>query len=108
VHPHFFVFMPIIRIPKLKKELEVPSGTILFEALREADIPIASSCQGELVCGRCKLRILSGNENLTEVTAVETRMTTRLAWANESSKLMRAACGCAIVAGSVEIATDYW
>lgn len=88
--------------------MEVPSGTILFEALREADIPIASSCQGELVCGRCKIKVLSGQENLSEMTTDEMRMNVRLSWENESKKIVRAACGARIMEGTVELSTDYW
>ena len=35
-------------------------GTSLLEVMREAGIPLQSSCGGNGTCGRCRIRILSG------------------------------------------------
>ena len=37
----------------------------LMQILLNSEMPVASSCHGEAVCGKCRLRILSGAEYLT-------------------------------------------
>jgi uncharacterized 2Fe-2S/4Fe-4S cluster protein (DUF4445 family) len=43
------------------KRVEVPVGTLLFEAARQAGIGLASVCGGEGNCGRCRVAIMSGD-----------------------------------------------
>lgn len=41
-----------------------------MHALQDAEIPVASSCGGEGICAKCRLKIVAGAENLsTESTA---------------------------------------
>lgn len=37
----------------------------LMRILLNSEVPVASSCHGEAVCGKCRLRIVSGAEYLT-------------------------------------------
>jgi len=76
-----------------------PNETVL-DVARRAGAPLGNSCGGVGVCARCKVRIVSGAENLTPPTNVETRFG-RLG-GNE-----RLACQTVIV-GEVEVTTSYW
>jgi len=46
------------------KRVEVPAGTDLLEAARQAGIGLASVCGGEGTCGRCRVVIMSGEVTL--------------------------------------------
>ncbi len=100
--------MPTIRIPRLRKEWDVPAGTRLYDALRTAEVPIASSCLGELVCNRCKVKILQGAENLSPPSERELKLAHRMEWEIDLKQPWRAACGATILYGEVELWTSYW
>jgi len=52
--------MPTISFVKPRPSIEVPSGKNLMQALLEAGLPVASSCRGDGVCGKCRIQIVSG------------------------------------------------
>jgi ferredoxin len=41
-------------------QIEVPSGTSLFDAADAAGLPVGSSCGADGVCGKCGLRVVQG------------------------------------------------
>ena len=43
------------------KRVEVPEGTSLIEAARQAGIELASTCGGEGSCGQCRVTIIAGD-----------------------------------------------
>lgn len=49
--------MPKLILPQKKMTIDVEPGTNLMNALLEAGIPVASSCQGDGICSMCKLSI---------------------------------------------------
>jgi uncharacterized 2Fe-2S/4Fe-4S cluster protein (DUF4445 family) len=49
--------MPWLTILPLGKKIRIPSGTTLLNALRKADIEVASPCNGRHLCGKCRVRI---------------------------------------------------
>lgn len=49
--------MPLILVDQRKLRLEVSEGQNLMRALLDAGLPVASSCQGDGVCAKCKLRV---------------------------------------------------
>lgn len=64
--------MPIITFKPSGKTVTVPDGTELLDAAREADISIDSPCGGKGTCGKCIVRIVSGEvdfENQGVLTA---------------------------------------
>lgn len=42
-----------------------------MKSLLEANIPVASSCQGEGVCAKCQLQIVQGQDNLSKPNETE-------------------------------------
>ena len=95
--------MPCLRFTKNIPPVELVSGANMMEALLNAGLPVASSCHGDGVCGKCRVRIVSGAENLTKIGAVEELAHDRLKWARE----FRLSCQ-AQVLGDVVIDTTYW
>jgi 2Fe-2S ferredoxin len=95
--------MPCIRFKKNIPHVEVESGANLMEALLKAGLPVASSCHGDGVCGKCRVLIISGAENLSTVGAVEELAHDRLKWARE----YRLSCQVQVL-GDVVIDTSYW
>lgn len=79
-----------------------PDETVL-DAARRAGAPIGNSCGGVGVCGRCRVRLLAGAENLSAPTVIETRVASRLGFDSDE----RLACQ-AVVRGDVEVTTGYW
>ncbi len=52
--------MPIVTFHPGGKSIEVPSGTILLDAIHQAGIGLDASCGGEGNCGKCLVRIEAG------------------------------------------------
>lgn len=79
-----------------------PNETVL-DAARRAGAPIGNSCGSVGVCGRCRVRVLAGAENLSLPTMIELRVATQRGFENDE----RLACQAA-VSGDVEVTTSYW
>lgn len=73
----------------------------LLDLARRAGAPLGNACGGVGVCTRCRVRVLSGAENLSPRTSIETRFSRDFAGDE------RMACQ-AVVTGDCEITTTYW
>ena len=82
-------------------ELEVPSGTRLYDAVKAADLPVASSCGAEGTCGKCGIKVLSGT--LSEPTLHERRVSAD----NRVADDMRLSC-MATIESDLVVTADYW
>ena len=63
--------MPQILFAKAFQPIPCTDGANLMKTLTDAGVPVASSCQGEGVCAKCKIRILEGRENLSKENSTE-------------------------------------
>ena len=79
--------------PLGKSAVAKPNETVL-DVARRAGAPIGNSCGGIGICGRCRVRVVEGGENLTPPTRFEK---------NDD----RLACQ-AVVLGDCTITTTYW
>ena len=79
-----------------------PDETVL-DAARRADAPVGNSCGSVGVCGRCRVRVLAGAENLSVPTMIEIRVSAQRGFESDE----RLACQ-AVVMGDVEVTTSYW
>lgn len=79
-----------------------PDETVLDSA-RRAGAPIGNSCGSVGVCGRCRVLVLAGAENLSPPTTIEIRVSAQ----RGLSAGERLACQ-AVVTGPVEVTTGYW
>ena len=86
------------------REVPVEPGETLFDALRRGGIPVASSCRGGVVCGRCVLRVLEGAAGLSPAEEEEAKVLEREGAGAES----RLACRTSLSAAGVVVTTSYW
>jgi 2Fe-2S ferredoxin len=95
--------MPKINFEKKFPSIEVPKGANLRESLLEAGRTVASSCDGEGVCGKCWIRIVEGEKSLTPETEDEKflKSTQRL------GSNFRISCQTKVI-GDIKIDTSYW
>gem|GEM_PF-280074 len=72
-------FMPKFKIhlPRLDKTIETEGNKTLLSLLHQNDIPLASSCNGDAVCGWCKVQIIRGLESLHPPTNRELHLKKR-------------------------------
>jgi 2Fe-2S ferredoxin len=75
----------------------------LLDVARRANAPLGASCGGVGVCARCRVRIVSGAENLSAPTSIESRIGAARGFAADE----RMACQ-AVVRGECAITTTYW
>jgi len=87
----------------LRKTAEAKTDETILDAARRAGVPIGNSCGANGICARCRVRILSGAENLTPPTAIETRIAQRLKLESDE----RLACQ-AVPIGDCAATTSYW
>jgi ferredoxin len=79
-----------------------PDETVL-DAARSAGAPLGNSCGSVGVCGRCRIFVLRGAENLSPPTLIELRVAGQRGFTSGE----RLACQ-AVVTGPVEVTTGYW
>lgn len=95
--------MPVIRFAKNIKEITVASGANLMQELLRAGLPVASSCHGDGICGKCRVRVVSGAENLSKIGSLEQLLRDRLLVPRE----FRISCQTQVL-GDIVIDTTYW
>jgi 2Fe-2S ferredoxin len=74
-----------------------------MDELLKADLPVASSCDGEGVCGKCRIKILSGADQLSPRNETEVFLMEQ----NNYSSEFRIACQTQIH-GDIEVDATYW
>ena len=89
----------IIKCKSLDKSVELEDGSALLFGLLDHDIPIAASCRGAGACKWCKIKIISADGELPELTEPEKK-----AGLGENERL---ACQCRPTI-NIEIDTTYW
>jgi len=91
-----------LRFEPSGREIVVQAGTRLFDAVRAAHLPLASSCKGEGTCGRCALQVeggrLSAEQPFESAVKVDHRVPAD----------MRLACMCRILEGPLRVRATYW
>ena len=100
--------MPSVTFNKNKSHLanlslEVSSEENLMFKLLEQGLPVASSCKGDGVCGKCRITVLEGMENISLETAVEKTLKVK----NKLKPNERISCQLK-VNGPIKIDTNYW
>lgn len=92
-----------VRFHPSGREVEIPPGTLVFDAVRQAGLPLGSSCDGDGLCAWCRVEVLEGLQNLSSPTPEETRLLAR----RRSTPEERIAC-LARIDGPVTLTTPYW
>jgi len=100
----------LVRFSQLGFSRRVGTGVSLFRIAREAQLPIASSCDGDGICSRCALTVVDGGEWLVS----ESEHERRIKQANHVPRIQRLACLTEVVDVSgaseavVDVVTEYW
>lgn len=95
--------LPKLRFAKNQKVLEATSGSNLMKCLLDNNIPVASSCGGDGVCGKCQIQVVEGMQNLNQENETELFLRERY----KTSKETRFACQCEIQ-GDLVLDAKYW
>lgn len=93
--------MPKIHLPQKNLFLEVKSGAPLMESLLAAGVPVASSCLGDGICGKCRVHLVGKSMAVPTPLEIET-LKRNAADANE-----RLSCQIKIF-DDIEVKTNYW
>lgn len=75
-----------------------------MQALLDAGVPVASSCGGDAVCGKCVLKVIEGAENLSPPTPDELFLREKDGLPSEG---VRVSCQCRVL-GDVTVDARYW
>ncbi len=95
--------MSKISFTKAFPSFEAKEGSNLMQILLDNDHPVANTCGGEAVCGKCNIRVLSGSKHLTPMSPIEKEKLESMALPTDH----RLSCQCKIQ-GDITIDTDYW
>jgi len=93
--------MPEIQFRPGGARIAVEPGTRLIDAIRRAGLPIANPCGDDLICGKCGVRIVSGE--VSREAEVERDAKAR----NRVPAELRLACAIR-VRGDLVVSADYW
>jgi len=96
--------MPVISFAKKNREpLTVAENANLMKSLLEGGLPVASSCHGDGVCGKCRIEILTGRENLSAMNETEKFLREKY----QLPPSFRISCQTEIL-GDITIHASYW
>lgn len=88
---------------KHRQPVTARSGEVLMKALLAQSVPVASSCHGDGVCGKCRLRITDGAMNLSPETELESFLREKYSLKADE----RISCQTQVL-GPVEVDASYW
>jgi ferredoxin, 2Fe-2S len=92
--------MPKISVPQKNLVLEANGAENLMFFLQAKGVPVASSCLGDGICGKCRMKVTGA---LPEATALEEETSKR----NKITEDQRLACQIEIQSDLV-VETTYW
>lgn len=94
--------MPLVKLPQKNLTLEAPNGANLMRFLLDNQIPVASSCLGDGICSKCRLRV-PGTKWSSGVSDLEKATLQR----NKCAEDERLSCQITIE-NDLEIYASYW
>ena len=92
-----------LRFEPMGLEVVVPPGRRVYDVATALGLPLAQSCGGEGICGRCGVRVVRGGSALSPERGPERARKV----ANRVDPELRLAC-LTTVRGPVVVTTDYW
>ena len=93
--------MPKIHLPQKNLVIDVASGTNLMKALLDSGAPVASSCLGDGICGKCRMHV--SGPLIMPANILEAETLSR----NTAKDGERLSCQI-IVTSDLEVTTTYW
>jgi adenylate cyclase len=95
--------VPVVQFKPLGKSRQIRAGATILAAANQVDVPIGQSCNGDGICGWCKVIVVEGQDGLAPPTPLEQKLISAKSFAGNE----RAAC-LAKVRGDVTVTTTYW
>lgn len=97
------LIMPLVKLPQLNRSFEAPAGANLMQFLLDQQIPVASSCLGDGICSKCRVRVVPGNISIGTASEIEKNTLKR----NKCADDERLSCQITINS-DLEVFTSYW
>jgi 2Fe-2S ferredoxin len=97
------LFMATVSFVKNRPSFEVLDGSNLMRALLDHGLPVASSCQSDGVCAKCRIQVVKGKEHVSPEGDRETFLRER----HNIPRGERVSCQVTIH-GDVTVDTGYW
>jgi uncharacterized 2Fe-2S/4Fe-4S cluster protein (DUF4445 family) len=91
--------VPIVMLKPGDISVKTERGSTILQVIQRAGIPLASICGGRGVCGKCRVVVVSGGENLNYLTNAEMRLLSP----RDIEKEVRLACQAKIAGDYVSI-----
>ncbi len=95
--------MPVVTFQPSGRSIEVEPGTSLYDAAQRAGLPVASSCSAEATCGKCNMRVIAGEQNISPRQPLEERLLKK----EHKPPTDRISCLTRIT-GDCVVTTTYW
>lgn len=96
--------MPVVSFTKKHRpDITVAEGANLMKALLAAETPVASSCNGDGVCAKCRLTITAGATNLSVANEIEKFLKEKY----QLKSNQRISCQVSVL-GDIEVDASYW
>jgi len=92
-----------VTLAPMQLTISMKPDETLLDAARRASVPLGNSCGGVGICARCRVRVVSGADQLSPPTAIESRVSAQRNLAADE----RLACQ-TVVLGNCTITTSYW
>jgi ferredoxin len=93
----------MLRCEPSGSETRVAVGENLLDAIHDAGLPISQACDGTALCGFCRVHVLEGFDNLSQMGTLEQKVLASF----HADDYERLAC-CATVHGDVTVTAEYW
>jgi 2Fe-2S ferredoxin len=91
--------MPKLSFKDKKVTLEVEAGMSILDAAMEYGVPLYHTCGGNASCSTCRVRVLNGAENLSEIEEAEAQVLD----AFDLKPPCRLGCQALVLKGEVEV-----
>jgi 2Fe-2S ferredoxin len=91
--------MPKVTFLPENIELECPEGGTIFATGREHGIAVDTACVGKGTCGLCRVKIIEGEEFLSDYNAVEEKHLGNVYFLTK----IRLSCQCVVHGGNVVV-----
>jgi len=96
--------MPSVIFQPFDEEYEIDPGDDILLCAQSNGVPMGSACGGWGMCAACRIRILSGSENLNSVDEEEETLQKKYGLHDNE----RIGCMTFVKSGTVEVTTSYW
>ena len=94
--------MPTLYLPQFNKKIPCEVSDNLMEVLQKNEIPVASSCLGDGICGKCVLNVAFHAEP-SPTNELEALLKKKYQWDHQK----RASCQVKITS-DLEVTSTYW